>query len=312
MKLVAPWRKKQGKPGRIGIGMGSDYVSLVYMDQPNRVSLCQFVVGDDAELDKVLKAFVDDNGLKGTNCSLVLSPSEYQVLLVEAPKVEPQEMASALRWRIKDQLDFPHEQAAVDYFPLPEDAYRGHQKMAYVAVTQKEQLDADARRIESTGLNLDSIDIMELAINNIIRQIPVEAGGCATLSLGHEHGFINMSVDGAIYLSRAIDTGWDALLYDGLEGLTKGAENPALSKLLLEIQRSLDYYESQLGKGVITVLYLSPAGEEGELLAHFLRENLVASVDLINTENIFSFDEAIGIEDRRRCFAAVGAAMGAV
>ena len=48
MKLVAPWRKKQGKPGRIGIGTGSDYVSLVYMDQPNRVSLCQFVVGDDS------------------------------------------------------------------------------------------------------------------------------------------------------------------------------------------------------------------------------------------------------------------------
>lgn len=313
MKLVAPWRKKQGKPGRIGIGMGRDYVSLVYMDQPDQVSLCQYVVAaDNAELDKVLKDFVDDNGLQGTDCSLVLSPTEYQVLLVEAPNVEPEEMASALRWRIKDLLDFPVDQAAVDYFPLPDDAYRGRQKMAYVAVTQKDVLDADARRIESTGLNLDNIDIMELAINNISRQLPVEAGGCATLSLGHEHGFINMSVNGVIYLSRAIDTGWDAILYDGLDGLNRGIENPALSKLLLEVQRSLDYYESQLGKGVVTVLYLSPAGEEGELLANFLRENLLANVDLINTEKLFSFSSTVDSEDRRRCFAAVGAALGTV
>ena len=312
MKLGIPWRREK-KEGRVGIGLGREGISVVYRNPQGLISVCQYLAGDTpAKQDAALRALVEEHQLEGAACSVVLSSAEYQVLLVEVPSVSPEELRSALGWRIKDQLKYPINEAVIDYFLLPDDAYRGRQKMAYVAVMRKEALEADVQRFEDDGLTLDDVSIMELAINNVSSQLPVDSGSCATLSLGRRHGFINMSINGDVYLSRGIDTGWDALLYEGLNGLSRGIDNPELNKLLLQLQRSLDYYESQLGKGVVTTLYLNPAGEQGELLVDFLRENLVLTVEMIDTANILAFDAAITSEQRRKCFPAIGAVLSGI
>lgn len=43
-------------------------------------------------------------GLENNNASYVLSPDEYKILLVEAPDVEANEIADAVKWKIKDLL----------------------------------------------------------------------------------------------------------------------------------------------------------------------------------------------------------------
>ena len=44
----------------------------------------------------------------------------------------------ALRWKAKDLLNTPVEERIVDGFLLPEDAYRGRQKMAYTIATDRQ------------------------------------------------------------------------------------------------------------------------------------------------------------------------------
>ena len=58
-------------------------------------------------------------GVKRYRCTTLLKPQEYNILLVEAPAVKPEELKSAVRWRIKDMLDYHVDDATIDVLDVP-------------------------------------------------------------------------------------------------------------------------------------------------------------------------------------------------
>src|SRR4051812_38897392 len=46
-------------------------------------------------------------------CANLLGAREYQMLAVEAPNVQPDELKAAVRWRLKDMLDFHVDDATL-------------------------------------------------------------------------------------------------------------------------------------------------------------------------------------------------------
>lgn len=226
---------------------------------------------DISDPQSFVETLVDQHQWQGRPCTVVLHPMYYQMLLVEAPPVPADEMASAVRWRIKELLDFPVDLAAVDYFLLPEDAYRGRKKMLYAIAMRKESLQSLIAPIEAAGLAVDRVDIAELALHKQSQLLPKGRGGTAVVHLLENEGFINLIEDGCIYLSRGLDVGLSQL--QPLSG-----RDAALEALLLEVQRSLDFYESQLGKGIIADLYLSPANDNIKPVEDFLAMQLGLNV----------------------------------
>ena len=55
--------------------------------------------------------------LERFSCSTLLPASQYQLQLIEAPNVPEAEMKSAVRWRLKDFLEYPVESATIDATP---------------------------------------------------------------------------------------------------------------------------------------------------------------------------------------------------
>src|SRR5690242_7196411 len=53
-------------------------------------------------VEKIAKEF----DLDRYQCATLLRPGEYQMLVVEAPTVPHAELKSAIRWRIKDLLEY--------------------------------------------------------------------------------------------------------------------------------------------------------------------------------------------------------------
>ena len=51
--------------------------------------------------------------------STVLRTDDYQLALVEAPDVPPAELRAAMRWRLKESIDFRVEDAVIDVFDVP-------------------------------------------------------------------------------------------------------------------------------------------------------------------------------------------------
>lgn len=302
MATSISWLKKRtAKAGRVGLAVGPDGLAAAYVDTAGKLVFYQFLesVGDRVSN---LAELVEAQEWRAMPCSVVLHPVYYQLLLADSPQVESAELNAALRWKIKDLLDFPIDDAAVSHFLLPEDAYRGRQKKLYVGVLRKTLLQSLIEPIESSGLLVDCIEVSELALHNIISRLPQAGGGIAMVQLHEGEGFINLVEDGAVYLTRRLGV--------GLEKYKAGTENTEFfDSLFLEIQRSLDFYESQLGKGIITRLFYSPGLEHTAAVGEFLSRQLginVAPLDLSQLGFVGAEDD----QQLARCSSAIGAALG--
>ncbi|RDE18855.1 hypothetical protein DV711_14655 [Motiliproteus coralliicola] len=232
---------------------------------------------DDCRLDnpEPLKAAVAQLGLNGASVSWVLSPKDYNLLLVEAPAVDEAEMADALRWRVKDMLSFDIEHAVLDFFELPEDAYRGRSRMLYVAVIQQSVSDRIESLVNGAGMALKALLIPELMLIRL-KQLEGETLATAVLGLQSPHSLISMVSEGSLYLTRQVDSDVSLLSPDAVEIETRA------SGLVLDIQRSLDYYESQIGKPPCLRLLVCPQQPGETPLLGQLRYNL--AVELVQLD----------------------------
>ena len=307
-----PFLKKQVTPrGRVGIKVGGGEVALVYIDN-GVIKHCfrqTTVDRTEQELAKDLDQLVSEYSLQDVPCTVVLHPACYQILLAEAPQVPEGEMDAALPWRIKDLLHHSLDELAIDHFAVPEDAYRSRQKMLYAVAMKKTTLTRWAGIIENSSLALDSIDIMELSLQKLLQQKASPGKNSALLYLDSDQGFMCVSQGGQIYLSRSIDMGVDKVvstLPDDLDSFSGGQH---LDNLLLEMQRSLDYYESQLGKGGVADLYVAPLGEHHERIAGFLDRNLAARAWSFDLSENFEAEILLDTDTQHGCFSAVSAAM---
>ena len=127
--------------------------------------------------------------------------------------------------------------------------------------------------------------------------------GAALLRLRSATGTINLIDDGDLYLTRNIDSSISAL-----ESATDQNRFQVLDNLLLEVQRCVDFYDSQLGKGSIRKMLVAPTRLDRTLFDEHLRNHLGMSVHPLDLNESFSFAEPVSFEKQSLCFAAVAAA----
>jgi MSHA biogenesis protein MshI len=282
----------------VGVAAGPDGVAMTYLDAEGHIGTHLFFEQPD-DVEHLLESVVAEQKWQETPCTLVLHPAYYQLLLTDAPAVESAELAQAVRWKIKDLMSFPLEEAAVETFPLPDDAYHGRQKKLYAAAIQKETLQNLVAPVENAGLALDCIDIAELSLQNIaLRCAPCE-GAMAVLQLFGAEGILNLVEDGEIYFCRRVEIGLELMRHSN--DLQK-----MFDSLVLEIQRSLDFYESQMGKGIITHLHYE-RGIDG--MGEHLSRALPLQVAELDPSHLVGAQVA---DVSATCMSAIGGALGTV
>ena len=104
--------------------------------------------------------------MQGASCNWVLSQEDYRLLLIDPPDVPAAEYQTAARWLIKDMIDFPLEDAAVDTFPLMDISEKP--KKLYLVAARISFLKSMADSIHASGLQLIAIDIHEMAMRNLV------------------------------------------------------------------------------------------------------------------------------------------------
>ncbi|WP_298135399.1 hypothetical protein [Acidiferrobacter sp.] len=264
------WRRGRRDGGLAGIGVHAEGLSFVRVVReaqvPPRISVAEFRPYDGAAPDRVLARLVSDYDLKHQPCTTLLGEGEYRLLQTEAPDVKSEELRAALRWRIKDLIDFHVNDATLDVFDVPVQM-PGRAALVYVVVGRNEAIRARADLMQNAGAALDIIDIPELAQRNLAQLLPEDREGVALLTLTEDGAFITITRDGALYLSRAITDASSAL-----------TDSRGFERLLLELQRSLDYFESSLRQSPITHVVVAPASARTEPLVAFLQGNLTQRV----------------------------------
>lgn len=288
----------------IGVEFGANGVAFAHIQRPAtqqpRLVHCEFLpfeAGDDPA--DLLRNRLGKLGLARLPCHIVLAPTDYSLLLGEAPKVPPEELADALRWRIKDLIPFPVADAVMDAFLLPEDSSRGNNRMAYAVVTQRRTIEALIEQAREAQLSLRVIDITEFALRNLAEACCDTQRGVALVKLGQGGGSLQIMRNGNVYLSRQFSLSYNAGLLDDL---------PA-EALVLELQRSLDYFERQMRQSPPSHVYLCGENVTADKLTAEIRSSLPVSINVLSLTAGLHIDESVAEHTLPLCLLALGAAL---
>ncbi|MGB9110085.1 MAG: agglutinin biogenesis protein MshI [Telluria sp.] len=240
-------------------------------------------------------------------CTTVLGGRDYQFVTVEAPNVPREELKAAMRFRLKDVLDFPAADATFDLLDIqldPNAAVRPQQSVFLVAA-RNGGIKARQELFRHAKLALRTIDIPEMAQRNLSGMLEADGRGVAMLSFNEDGGLMTVSWRGELYLSRRIEVVLSQLLDADHE-----RRHQAFDKVTLELQRSLDHFERQFSFIGVAKLVLAPSGAAG--LEEYLSSNLYTRVETLDLGSLFDLSRVPALQDvaaQQRFFIAIGAAL---
>lgn len=268
--------RKRKKPGWLAFAFADGAVSLAHVHAANggkpAVGLCETYRCEGGELN-TLRRLRKSLGLDGYRCTLALGFDAYQFLQVEAPDVPDEELKEALRWGLKDRVDFPVDQATLDVLDVPADK-EGHVKsrFKFAAIARNEIIGRHVRLFQEAGIDLTAIDIPEMAQRNLATLHESQERAVAMLGFSDQGGLLTFTWRGHLLSSRHID-----ISLPQLAGAAEAERAAMLERIGLELQRSLDSFERQLTFVSLDKLIVTPLDEHVGLSA-YLAENLYVGV----------------------------------
>jgi MSHA biogenesis protein MshI len=278
---------------------------------PGRCTITRCGTHALAEAPQELERVTKQLDLRRYPCLTLLPADDYQLLLVDAPNVPPAEMKAAVRWRVKDMLDYPLDQATIDVLDIPPDPAGGARAQSthsmYAVAARNEIVRARMDRLEAGRLALRVIDIPETAQRNVAALFEIADRGVAFLYCGKSQSLLTVNYRGELYLARRIDVGVDDLLATA----AAGREDPR-GRVLLELQRSFDHFERQFPFVGVAKLVIGPEPTDTGLAA-FLAQNFDFPVEQAELESVLQFgpDATLAGDDAWRLFHVLGASLRA-
>lgn len=231
------------------------------------------------EQSEVLQQIVREQGLKGLPCSLVLSTDQYNTQTLERPNVEAAELAQAVRWKIRDYVEGDVSQWVVDSYALPEAATRERPPQVVAVMARRSLVERLMGLVQGAGLVLDAIDIAAMALRNLLAVQEVDASLAQSVFWVRDHeAVVLICRENEIYLSRQVDV--------DLEGLLDPARQEWVGQnLALEVQRSLDYFESAMRQVPPRMLHVLSAAHL-DILMHQLDAGLGLEVRVLDVPGV--------------------------
>lgn len=264
--LIGASRARSGNY-RIILQLGLNQLRLMVLRHTG-TDLPEVVVNDTTDLSSssfadALQQFSDTYSkldLKKSEVILVLGLAHYKSVSVDRPDVPAQDIAASLAFQLGDLVDFAPEEMVTDYYEL---AYQpsGHDKVVAVVANKAELRqwthDIAACDWEPTKISISEIELVKLHHQTERAELclyPLQRGYLAQIY--HR---------GKLCFTRAL-SGLQSIQQYTQEEIKMGALEP----LATELQRSMDYYESQLRQAPVKTIKLA--------LQHSLLDNVAESL----------------------------------
>jgi MSHA biogenesis protein MshI len=276
-----------------------------YVGTRPRVTRCSFHSLTEVTavaLEKIRK----EAQLDASRFTTLLSANEYQILMVDAPNVPIDELKTAIRWKIKDALSYHIDDATIDVLQIPTQKYGGDRPQSlYAVAASNETIRKRIALFEKARVELNVIDIPEMAQRNIAALFETEARGLVLLSFSDEGGLLTITCDGELFLARRID-----ITLGQLQDADVNLRKQYLDRVELEVQRSLDYFDRQFHH--IPVSRMLIGAPDSLRLDRVLADSLglpVEKLDLAQGMDIVGVPELSDSEYACYALPALGAAL---
>ncbi len=295
--MLKLWRQKADAERRTALVLAADGCALAVIGGSSghrRLLSCRSVPANAAEQKKAVGEWLAADRAEFGRLGTVLDSGDYQLLLVESPDVLPAELKAAVRWRMKDLIDFPVEEAVVDVFNIPEPTRRTGAKMMYAIAAKRAAIAEHVALAKHGALAFDVIDIPELALRNLAARLPESAEGLILLWLDRGSAQLLVIKGGTLYVARSVRFAGDG---------------PDVEAIALELQRSMDYFESYYEQAPIAHLIIAPFDEAARALAAELANLTAMRIQALDLASVLDLppDAEAGFD--RRSLLAIGAAL---
>src|SRR3989338_2815023 len=306
--IASLFKTKSHDPGWFAIGTGAHGVYLAQVKQVGAllsVLRCEYHETGEvsaAQLDKVRHSA----NIGKHKFTTLLSPGEYQMLLVDAPNVPANELKTAIRWKIKDGLNYHIDDATVDVLQIPASKYGSDRAQSMYAIAAAN--DTIHKRIalfEQAKIELDVIDIPETAQRNIAALFEQDGRALALLAFDGNGGLLTFTLGGELFLARRIEIS-AGQLQDANENLREQYRD----RVELELQRSLDYFGRQFNHIPVNRVLVAAPDDSGlvEFLAS-VSDTKVEKLDLSQVMDISAVPALADSEFAANALPALGAAL---
>ncbi|OGT45848.1 MAG: hypothetical protein A3E83_00530 [Gammaproteobacteria bacterium RIFCSPHIGHO2_12_FULL_41_20] len=223
---------------RCCVTISAQNISILHVDktpESMRVLLSKTLsYSDIINATSNLANIVKDHQLANIPVYWLLAPQDYQLFLLDYLPVKENELRDALSWRIKSLINFPIQDAVMDYFSLPEKKSMPSQPMIAAVVTKNQFLTDMTNMLKHAGLKVVVIDIPELAMRNLTALSEDDEKSTGFIYFYKNAAIFNITCKKILYFSRHIK------LSASLTTSTDYSE-----QFSLDITRYFDYFQHQ-------------------------------------------------------------------
>lgn len=236
-------------------------------------------------------------------CTALLPHGKYQLIQTDAVAGVPDEAREVVRWKLKDQVDFPVDTAAIDLLPIPTD---GRSAQVYAALASESVIAPLVQAFQAAKVPLAAIDLPEISQRNLAALFETDARGLATLVFDDDEGLLTFTANGELLVVRHVEISAAQLI--GADAERRGV---LLERIALDVQRSLDNFDRLYSSIPLQQLLVAPIpGVEG--FFDHLRASLIVEVMPLDLSAVLDLEAVPGLRDPLRqfqCLRAVGAAL---
>jgi MSHA biogenesis protein MshI len=306
-QVFARFKKSSIAKARVGLAFSREHLAVAVVRRDGGAPVlerCELLPMPSGSGGNAVTTVIRAAGLPRVPVSTVLRYGDYQLVLVEAPDVPPAELRAAMRWRLKETIDFRVEDAVIDVFDVPAQNRGAQGRMMYAVAAQRSAVERHSGALAEIP-TFDVIDVPELCLRNLATLLPAAASGVALLHLGEKMATVILVRGTTFYFARQMDL---------QAALPTAAENDPDAQLdadsvVLELQRSLDYYERHFDQPPITRIAVSPSGKRASLLAADLGRETGFEVETLDLASLLRCETSIAAAVHPGCLLAVGAAL---
>lgn len=306
-----PFLGKSKFSNRAGIALTAEGIAFAELsaDESSPVlQRCGFSAFRQSAAQGDLHELLRREQLTDARLAICLDRSRFNLSLLEAPAVEAAEIAQALSWKVKDLIDFPLDKLVLDYVDVPTTKSSG--AMVYAVTSHEAGIREIVDEVNAGKGLLERIDIPALALQNLASRVSFADEGIALLNLTHRDSLLTLGRGEKLYLSRGVGAH-----SSNLRNVQMEAENllatPAPDDLLLDIQRSLDYYDSFFVDPPIRHLIIPTVESLYDDLIDYLDQRLAINVRRLSLDEVMIPGDSLSIDTEffGELTLAIGAAL---
>ena len=307
----------------LGLDIGNWAIKLVelcYTKQGWKLLDADMEMVSDSPLED-LKRILQRRKSKTDKVISAISPDSVIEHTVELPQVKEKELRQMLNWEVRKSIDSPPQEIVWDYFQIGE-SKEEKQLRIFLAISQKKAIKKQLNLIQSCGLKVLAFETKPLALYHILRlaEPSFHQNSLMLVDLGLDSSHLIMAKEGILSMSRSIGFGGKQItttlsnilgcgtgeveklkanvnIYEEAESGTVNINRiiqNQLDNLLMEIQRSSDFFLTENPKSKINKIILAGGTAKLGSLDRYLKERLNIEVGLFDPSEFIQLDQYQG------------------